>query len=62
MHTLYTHIFIFILAMWDFVLCFKCTSEVVAQGAFDARIEDELPIFTYGDRYAAQSYSIVNYC
>ena len=61
-HTLYTRIFIFILAMWDFVSCFKCASEVVARGASDARVEDELSIFTYGNGYAAQSYSLVNCC
>ena len=29
-HTLYTHVFFFSFAMWDFVSCFKCASDVVA--------------------------------
>ena len=59
-HTLYTRVFFFIFAMWDFVSCFKCTGDVAARGAFDARVEDESSIFTYSRRYAVQSYSSVN--
>ena len=50
MHTLYTRIFSFIFAMWDFVSCFKCARDVAAQGASDACVEDESSIFTYGMR------------
>ena len=47
--------------MWDFVSCFKCASDVAAQGASNVRVEFELSIFTYGGGYAVQSYSSVNY-
>ena len=58
---LYTHIFVFIFAMWDFVSCFKCASDVTARGAFDARIEYESSIFTYDGGCVAQSYLSMNY-
>ena len=59
-HTLYTHVFVFIFVMWDFVRCFKCTGDVAARGACDTGVECESSIFTYGGGYATQSYSSAN--
>ena len=58
---LYTRVFVFIFAMWNFVSCFKCTGDVAARGALDACVEYESLIFTYGRRYAAQSFSLTNH-
>ena len=59
--TLCTRVFVFIFVMWDFVSCFKCASDVAAQGASVARVEYESSIFTYGGEYAAQFNSSVNH-
>ena len=42
-------------------LFFKCADDVAARGVFNARVEDESSIFTYGKGYAAQSYLSANH-
>ena len=51
----YTRIFVFILAMWDFVSCSTCAGDVEARGASDVRVEYESSIFT-DEGYVAQSF------
>ena len=49
-HNLYTHVFVFIFAMWDFVSCITCACDMATRGASDARVEYELSIITYYGR------------